>query len=42
MSASIENYAFCGILGEGEFGRVMMARDKSTSEIVAVKVRRIP
>ena len=34
----IKDFAFCGILGEGEFGRVMMARNASTQEIVAVKV----
>lgn len=36
----IQDFAFCGILGEGEFGRVMMARQAVTQEIVAVKVLR--
>ena len=36
----IKDFAFCGILGEGEFGRVMMARNTGTKEFVAVKVLR--
>ena len=39
-SLGIKDFAFCGILGEGEFGRVMMARNASTQEIVAIKVLR--
>ena len=30
---SVADFAFCGILGEGEFGRVMMARKNHTSEV---------
>eukprot|EP00967_Tisochrysis_lutea_P132004 scaffold229977_cov30-Tisochrysis_lutea.AAC.1 len=37
---SIEDFQFCGILGEGQFGRVMMARNIESQEIVAVKVLR--
>ena len=36
----IESYAVCDHLGEGEFGRVMMARKNATQEIFAVKVLR--
>ena len=37
---TIADFSFCGILGEGEFGRVMMARNNHTQDIVAVKVLR--
>lgn len=37
---SIADFSFCGILGEGQFGRVMMARNVFTKEIFAVKVLR--
>ena len=36
----IKDFAFCGILGEGEFGRVMMAKNVRSQDIVAVKVLR--
>ena len=29
----VADFAFCGILGEGEFGRVMMGRKHATSEV---------
>ena len=32
-SVGVADFAFCGILGEGEFGRVMMGRKHATSEV---------
>ena len=42
MAAALSagDFAFCGILGEGEFGRVMMGRSKRDGELYAIKVLR--
>ena len=33
----VTDFSFCGILGEGEFGRVMMARRNQTGEVRSLR-----